>query len=237
MPERELLDLVELCYASVADPAGWRVFLAACATAFQATISSVSTVQWQPRRLDWWMMHGLEPAAVAEAAARSVQDPRSALFPSLRPGRGYLFDAAGHDIAAFKRSSYYTECQSKLDILWAVIARLDEAKGIDGIWALHRPERVAPFTAEDLRDVEVLARHIGRARRLQVDLGLAEDQARLRADLLDRLPIGLSCSPAASASSRPIERLGPSARRGTESRCARTASSPATVACSARSRR
>ena len=191
MSELELLELVELCYASVASPMAWAAFLAACTAAVRASVSSVATVEMKPRGLNWWLVHGLDPLAADELAARSLQDPRAALFPGLRPGQGYLFDESGYDIASFKRSPYFTECQSKFDVLWAVFARLDEAKGIDGLWSLHRPERADPFTAMDLRKVEVLARHIGRARRLQVDLELAEGRATLRADLLDWLPIGL----------------------------------------------
>jgi DNA-binding CsgD family transcriptional regulator len=191
MPERDLLELVELCYAAVTGPTGWTAFLGACRAAFDSTVASVATVQFRPRRLDWAVIDGIAPIFMNEIVARGAQDPRAALFPMLRPGQGYLFDASGHDIAAFKRSPYYTDCQGKLDFLWAVITRLDEARGIDGLWALHRPERAPPFAASDLRDAEVLARHIGRARQLQVDLELAESRSTLCTDLLDRLPIGL----------------------------------------------
>lgn len=191
MVERDLLELVEFCYASVTVPNCWSAFLAACAAAFDATILSIATVQWQPRRMNWVVTHGLGSEYLRELPARSMEDPRAALLGSLKPGRGYLFDEAGHDIAAFKRSPYYTEFQSELDALWAVITRLDEAKGIDGLWTMNRPERTPSFTSLDLRHVEVLARHIGRARRLQVDLQLADAKARQWADLLDHLPVGL----------------------------------------------
>lgn len=191
MPERDLLKLIELCYEAVANPAAWYVFLAACREAFDATVATVGTVQFQPRRLDWVVIDGIPEASAHEIADRGVQDPRATLFPTLPPGRGYLFDETGHDIAAFKRSSYYIDYQRKLDFLWAVIVRLDEGRGIDGLCALHRPEQAAPFTPDDLRHAEVLAKHIGRARRLQIDLQLTESRSTLHADLLNRLPIGL----------------------------------------------
>lgn len=187
----ELLELIELCYASVADEAAWSVFLAACCNAFGATGASIGTISMQPRRLEWFTFHGFDPIIETEYAVRSVEDPRASLIPGLKPGQGYLFDRSGHDIDAFKRSTYFVEFQGKLDVLWAVIARLDEAKDIDGLWAVHRPEREPAFTAKDLRRAEILARHIGRARRLQVDLDLAEGRAALGAALLDRLPVGL----------------------------------------------
>lgn len=71
------------------------------------------------------------------------------------------------------------------------MARLDDGRDLDGLWVLHRPERASPFDPRDAHVASVLARHIGRARRLQLDLDAARIQAKLGQTLLERLPCGL----------------------------------------------
>lgn len=191
MAERDLLGLVELCYASVAQPEAWPDFLAACERAFEAISSSVATFAFDPLRMTWSAMHGFSDVERARIEQWAAHDPRAELTQRLvGPGEAYSFDAS-HDIEGFKRSDYYINAQRETGILWSAIGRLGEGRGLDGVWSLHRPERMPSFDAGATREVAVLARHIGRARRLQLDLELARAETALRHDLLDRLPLGL----------------------------------------------
>ncbi|MFO1070159.1 MAG: helix-turn-helix transcriptional regulator [Geminicoccaceae bacterium] len=192
MVKRDLLGLVELCYASVASEAEWATFTAAASAAFDAPVAAVCTITRNPDGFDWAMAHGFDEAAFAEAVERATDDPRAALYELLQPGQGYIYDDVhGHDIAGIKRTAYYEHVLTRLDVLWCLTARIDEARDLEGFIALHRSERADRFTSTDLREAEVLARHVGRARRLQLDLELAEARVALQADLLDRLPVGL----------------------------------------------
>ncbi|MFO1072365.1 MAG: helix-turn-helix transcriptional regulator [Geminicoccaceae bacterium] len=187
----DLLDLVELCYASVADPQLWSEFLGACERAFAATVSAVVTFEPPPVGFTWWVLRGLTREQEVGLEHWGYHDPRNELFARLlRPGEAYSFDGS-HDIEGFKRSPYYVEYQSKIGVLWAIIARLGEGRGLEGLWAIHRPERAPAFAAAETQAAAVLARHIGRARRLQLDLDTARADQALHRDLIDRLPHGL----------------------------------------------
>lgn len=191
MAERDLLELVELCYASVAAPGAWPAFLASCTRSFQATACAIATYEVQPLRMTWWVSDGFSEAEAISVQRWAVHDPRAELTQRLiGAGEAYSYDDS-HDIVSFKQSDYYRNCQHEIDILWSAIGRLGEGRGLDGAWALHRPERMPSFDARETHEVAVLARHIGRARRLQLDLELARAETALQHDLLDRLPQGL----------------------------------------------
>ena len=188
--KRGVLGLVELCYGCVADPQQWPAFLAECGAAFGAATVSVGTLPVRGQAFGWLRVHGLTPAQFEELLPWALVDPRAKEFNTLAPGEPFNFDDHWN-IEGFKRSPYYAEFQRKLDVLWCVIARLDDGRDLDGLWALHRRERERPFDAPEAREVGVLARHIGRARRLQLDLEAARVEAALAQQLLDRLPCGL----------------------------------------------
>ncbi|HET6467359.1 MAG TPA: helix-turn-helix transcriptional regulator [Geminicoccaceae bacterium] len=189
--ERNLLELIERCYAAVADPEGWGAFLAAVARSFDASVASVTTMSRQTRRIDWGATHGLAAADATERRAGELHNPRVELTRRLiGPGRAYSFDAS-QDVDGFKRSPFYVHHHRRLDLLWAVIAWLDDGRDFVGGWSLHRPERMPCFTALEVQHATLLGRHIGRARQLQVDLERARAQASLSRQALDHLPVGL----------------------------------------------
>ncbi|MFO1070160.1 MAG: helix-turn-helix transcriptional regulator [Geminicoccaceae bacterium] len=192
MTQRDLLGLVELCYAAVARRDGWAEFAAALGAAFASPVAAIATVVRQPDGIDWAVAHGIAPAVLGAAVEHALEDPRAPLYERLRPGQGYVYDDFnGHDIGAVKRTDYYRLVLQPMDTLWAMAARLDEGRELEGLISVHRPERASRYTGADLRDLEVLSRHVGRARRLQLDMHVAEVQAIAHAQLLDRLSIGL----------------------------------------------
>jgi DNA-binding CsgD family transcriptional regulator len=189
--ERNLLELIELCYAAVADPEGWGAFMAAVARGFDASVASVSTFNRHTLRIDWGATHGLAAADAAERRAAEFHNPRVELTRRLiGPGQAYSFDAS-QDVDGFKRSPFYVHHHRRLDLLWAVIAWLDDGRDVAGGWSLHRPERMPCFTALDVHHATLLGRHICRARQLQIDLEQAHAEASLSRQALDRLPLGL----------------------------------------------
>lgn len=191
MPERDVLELVERCYAAVAEPDGWGEFLSAAAQAFDATAVFVSTVEPHEERAIWRTVHGLSQDEVADQNRWYTRNPRLDLTRRLiGPGQAFSFDQT-HDVDSFKRSAYYVEHLSRTGLLWALIAWLDGGRDITGGLTLHRPERAPCFDAKDVDDAARLGRHIGRARQLQLDLERAHAETALQRGLLDRLPIGL----------------------------------------------
>lgn len=190
MVELDLLDLIEHCYGCVAAPELWLPFLATCARTFGAAASSIATMPVRGGLVGWSVVHGLDAAQIQELIHWAPRDPRATVYAALEPGQPFNFDEQW-DVESFRQSRYFTEYQHKLDLLWAVIARLDDGRDLDGLWALHRPERTRPFDAATARAVGVLARHIGRARRLQLDLDGALERAAVAQRQLDRLPCGL----------------------------------------------
>jgi DNA-binding CsgD family transcriptional regulator/PAS domain-containing protein len=191
LPERNILELVERCYAAIALPDGWADFLDAASRAFDAPAATLGTCSRQLERFEWGVASGLTEAEHADRWQWGALNPRIDTVRRLgRPREVFSFDD-GQDIAGYKRSSYYANVGSRLDLLWAVIAWLDEGRDIVGGLALHRSERAPCFDSIDIHQVTVLSRHICRALQLQRDLAAARAETSLHRDLLDRLPIGL----------------------------------------------
>ncbi|MFO1036535.1 MAG: helix-turn-helix transcriptional regulator [Geminicoccaceae bacterium] len=187
---RDMLGLVELCYAAAADGAAWSDCLAAITNGFGARTATIGTAPMAGHPMAWAVMHGLNQEAWEEIVKWAPQDPRAQVMGPLPRGEVVAF-GDGPETEAFRRSTYYIECQSKHDLLWALIGRLSEGRDVEGVICLHRAEREVPFDSVDMHDLAVLTRHVGRARRMQLDLDAARQGSAVQRDLLDRLPVGL----------------------------------------------
>ena len=116
MAERDLLGLIERCYACVAGPDDWGQFLAECSTAFSAPAVSLAVMPVRYGPIGWSRIHGLTTEQIEELLRWAPQDPRAHAYWTLAPGEAFNCDASW-DVEAFKRSPYYAEYQHKLDLL------------------------------------------------------------------------------------------------------------------------
>ncbi|MBN1773435.1 MAG: helix-turn-helix transcriptional regulator [Deltaproteobacteria bacterium] len=186
--------LIERIYeASIPPAAAWSETMAAIAAHCGAQLAWLLELDTRTMRTPLWSMWGASDA-VQEQIRRRFIDPAGnelmALGLRTPVGRLVTTQAAKRRIA-LERTRVYQEAMVPLELEQMMVVNLERTPAALRSLSVFRPAREGAFRpAEQARFVR-LARHVGRATRLRLQLERAEHGDWLSRAVLDRLQLGV----------------------------------------------
>lgn len=196
--EKEALQLVELAYQAVAEPARWPFLLEALAAAVRAEGGLLRQVDYRNHRVGFSQTLGYEESYVRAYREHYIHLDHYREILLRQPVGAVLTSDAVMAPDERRKTVYFNEYeqpQDRIHVLGSVLARDDAALVYLG---LHRGERGQAFAGRDLRLIRLLLPHLAGAVRLQGLLAACRHAQLLAGATIDRLRVGVLLTDAAA---------------------------------------